>query len=69
MARPKDSYIIEVHYPQSKGELIELRRRMGKAYIEFISDYILGLPICDGEKNKLYLKIVNELKNTGKKVV
>jgi hypothetical protein len=64
MARPKDSYVIEVHYPKSKDELIELKKRMGKAYIEFLRGFIIGLPICDEEKNKLYLKIVEKLKKT-----
>lgn len=69
MARPKDSYIIEVRYPQGKEELAQLRRRMGKAYIEFVKRYIHEWPVSDEEKNKLYWKIINHFKNTGAKVV
>ncbi|KNY24883.1 hypothetical protein [Pseudobacteroides cellulosolvens] len=65
MARPKDSYIIEVHYPKSQGGLIELRRRLGKAYIEFIKGYIMGLPICGEEKDELYIKIIERIRLNG----
>ncbi len=65
MARPKDSYIMEVHYPKDQEGLCELRRRMGKAYIEFIKSYIMELPICSEEKNKLYIKIIEGLRLNG----
>jgi len=61
MTRPKDSYIIEVHYPESPEKFIELRRRLGKAYIEFIIGYITELPICLEEKNELYIDFIEQL--------
>ena len=62
MARSKGSYIIKVHYPESKKDMMEIRRRMGAAYIQFVKDYILTLPISSGEKNKLYEKVYKHLK-------
>ena len=61
MARPKDSYIIEVRYPENNEKLIELRKRMGISYMEFITGYITELPICSQEKNKLYMEIMEQL--------
>lgn len=63
MARSKDSYIIKVHYPKTEEDMFEIRRRMGAAYIQFVKDYILTLPISDEEKNKLYEKAYEHLLN------
>ncbi len=63
MARSKDSYIIKVHYPETEEDMFEIRRRMGTAYIQFVKDYILTLPISDEEKNKLYTKVIKRLFN------
>lgn len=63
MARSKDSYIIKVHYPETKEDMFEIRRRMGAAYIQFVKDYILTLPISDEEKNELYEKVYEHLLN------
>jgi len=52
---------IIVHYPENESEIIELRRRMGSAYSQFIKNYILTLTISDKEKNKLYTSIVGHL--------
>ncbi len=60
MSRSKDSYIIEVHYPEDEG-VFEIRKRMGAAYIQFVIDYILALHISDEEKNKLYTKVTEML--------
>ena len=62
MARPKDSYIIEVHYPEGE-DMSEIKKRMGDAYIKFVKDYILTLSISDEEKNKLYTKVIEHLLN------
>ncbi len=63
MARSKDSYIIKVHYPGTEEDMFEIRRRMGAAYIQFVKDYILTLPISDEEKNELYEKVYEHLLN------
>lgn len=63
MARSKDSYIIKVHYPETEEDMFEIRKRMGTAYIHFIKDYILTLPIDDEEKNILYEKVAEHLLN------
>lgn len=61
MARSKDTYIIKVHYPEKEEDVFETRKRMGAAYIQFVKDYILTLPIRDEEKNKLYEKVSEHL--------
>lgn len=61
MARLKDSYTIKVHYPGTEEDMLEIRRRMGAAYIQFVKDYILTLPINDEEKNKLCEKVFEHL--------
>jgi len=62
MAKSKDSYIINVHYPETDEEMFEMRSRMGIAYTQFVEDYILSLQISDDEKNILYEKILVLLK-------
>lgn len=61
MARSKDSYIIRVHYPETEEDMFEIRRRIGAAYIQFVKDYILALPVSNEEKNKLYEKVTARL--------
>lgn len=61
LARSKNGYIINVHYPSNELALFELRKRMGNAYIKFIQDYIKTLPIDDDQKNKLYLSVIEKL--------
>lgn len=63
MARPKDTCIIKVHYPETEEGMFEIRKRMGAAYVQFVRDYILTLPISDEEKNKLYEKVTEHLLN------
>lgn len=63
MARSRDSYIIKVHYPETKEDMFEIRRRMGAAYNQFVKDYILTLPISDEDKNELYEKVYEHLLN------
>ncbi|MDP4183395.1 MAG: hypothetical protein Q8942_20185 [Bacillota bacterium] len=63
MARSKDSYIIKVHYPETKEDMFEIRKRIGEAYIQFVKDYILTLPISDERKNELYEKVYERLLN------
>ena len=57
MARSKQEYIINIHYPETEEGLLKLRKRMGSSYINFIKDYIMTLPISGEEKNKLYFEI------------
>jgi hypothetical protein len=57
MDRSKGAYIINIHYPETQDGILELRKRMGNAYIHFVKDYIMTLPISDAEKNKLYIKV------------
>jgi hypothetical protein len=61
MARSKDSYIIEVHYPENKEAMLDLKKKIGAVYIQFVKDYILTMPISDEEKNKLYSEVVERL--------
>lgn len=61
MARSKQEYIIKVHYPKEEKDELELRKRMGKAYMKFVEDYIMTLPINDEEKNKLYFNVFDKL--------
>lgn len=61
MARSKDIHIIKVRYPENKAEILELKKRMGNAYGQFIKNYILNLPIGDKEKNSLYASVVEHL--------
>ena len=61
MVRSKDFHIIEVHYPENETEMIDLKKRMGSAYSQFIKNYILALPISDNEKNRLYASVVEHL--------
>jgi len=63
MAGSKNIYLIKVHYPETEGDIFEMRRRMGTAYMRFLKDYILILPIGDEEKNKLYEKVSEQLFN------
>lgn len=58
-----DSYIIIVHYPEAKEDMLEIRKRAGAAYIEFVKEYIAALPAGDGEKNKLYELVCEHLIN------
>jgi len=61
MARWKDSYIVKVHYPEAKEDMLVIKRKMGAAYVQFVKDYILTLPISNKEKNRLYVKIAEQL--------
>ncbi len=61
MARSKESYIIEVHFPENEDGMIDLRKRMGRAYNQFIKNYILTLPISDSQKNRVFLKVTENL--------
>jgi hypothetical protein len=61
MAGSKDSYLIEIHYPEREEELLEMRKRMGAVYTQFVKDYILTLPISDKEKNKLFTVVMEHL--------
>jgi hypothetical protein len=61
MARSKDSYIIEVHYPENKEAMLDLKKKIGAVYIQFVKEYILTMPISDEEKNKLYSEVVERL--------
>lgn len=63
MARSKYSYLIKVHYPETEVGMIEIRKRMGAAYAQFVKDYILTLPISKEEKNILYTKVIDHLFN------
>ena len=67
MSRLKATYIIEVHFPETEVELLELRKQMGTAYIDFVKNYIKSLPISDDKKNKLYLDVKNKLIENTKK--
>lgn len=62
MSRKKDAYIVNVHFPNSEDELIELRKRMGIAYVNFVEEYIKKLPIEDEKKNKIYIDVIQKLK-------
>lgn len=62
MSRKKDRYIINVHFPDSEDELLELRKRMGIAYVNFVEEYIKKLPIDDEKKNKIYIDVIQKLK-------
>ncbi|URZ06416.1 hypothetical protein [Clostridium felsineum] len=62
MPRSKNGYSINVHYPSDKSALVQLRKRMGKAYVKFIQDYIKTLPIDDNKKNELYFNVIEKLK-------
>ena len=61
MGRSKNSYIIKVHYPETEEGMLDLRKRMGTAYIKFIKDYILTLPISDEQKNKLHTEVIEQM--------
>lgn len=61
MVRSKEMYVINVHFPEDESEKLELRKRMGNAYVEFIKGYIMNLPISDNKKNELYLKVIDKL--------
>jgi hypothetical protein len=61
MARVKKSYSINVHYPESEEGLLNLRKNMAEAYLKFVEDYILALPVCAEQKNKLYSEILELL--------
>ena len=62
IARPKDSYMVRVHYPETEEGMLEIKRRMGAAYIQFVKEYILSLPISDEGKNKLFEETSEHLK-------
>ncbi len=61
MAKSNNSYIINIHYPETDNDNYELRKRLGKAYFEFVKDYILKLNISDEEKIMLYKKTKEHL--------
>ena len=63
MGRSKSSYNIKVHYPEDENGMLLLRQRMGTAYIRFVKNYILNLPISDEKKNNLYSNIIGRLKS------
>jgi len=63
MAGSKASYVVEVHFPEGEEGILEIRKRMGAAYAQFVKDYILTLSISDEEKNELYIKVVEHLLN------
>jgi hypothetical protein len=63
MARSNEEYTINIHYPETDYDMIELRKRMGIVYDNFIKQYILTLPICNEEKNKIYASINEKLVN------
>ena len=58
MGRSKKTYTINVHYPKNEEELLCMRKSMGEAYIKFVKDYILALPVTDEQKNQLYSKVL-----------
>jgi hypothetical protein len=60
----KDSYLINIHYPETETEMLELRKRLGDAYIQFVKDYVLNLNITNEEKNILYVNITKRLFKT-----
>ncbi len=61
MARSKDQYIIDIHYPKTKDDMYKIRKRMGTAYNQFVKDYILTLPVSDEIKNEIYEKVIDYL--------
>jgi hypothetical protein len=61
MVRSKVAYIINIQYPKTEDGMLTLRKRMGTAYIHFVKDYIMTLPISDVEKNKIYLEVNDRL--------
>ncbi len=63
MARSKKSYAIKVHYPEDDEGMLQLRKRMGAAYIRFVKNHILALPISDEAKNELYTNVLERLNN------
>ena len=65
MVRSKEVHIIKVHYPENETEMLDLKKRMGNAYGQFIKNYILTLPISYKEKNKLYASVVEHLPGHG----
>ncbi len=65
MARPKNMYAIAVHYPENEIDVLDLKRRMGDAYSQFIKNYILALPLNDEEKNRIYASVIQHLTKQG----
>ena len=66
MARPKEMYSIVIHYPEDEKDILNLKRKMGSAYSQFIKSYILALPLNDEEKNRLYASVIRHLSKQGK---
>ena len=67
MSRLKVTYIIEVYFPETEVEILELRKQMGTAYLDFVKNYIKALSISDDKKNKLYFDVKNKLLENIKK--
>jgi hypothetical protein len=63
MSKPKVEYFININYPERKNDMLELRRRLANAYMSFVENYILTLPISDEEKNKLYIAVKEKIKS------
>jgi hypothetical protein len=57
VSRTKRSYVIQVYYPETEEKMLELRKRMGRVYIEWVRGYIKTLPISIEDKNILYKKV------------
>ncbi len=62
MGRKKEGYVITVHYPESGKDILEMRRRIGAAYIRFVEDYILALPAGGKQKNDMYARVIQYLR-------
>ncbi|RCX08290.1 hypothetical protein DFR58_1432 [Anaerobacterium chartisolvens] len=62
MGRKKEDYVISVHYPEADQDIVEMRRRMGDAYIGFVEEYILALPVGGKQKNDMYTQVVQYLR-------
>lgn len=62
----KNPLKVKIHYPEAKGEILELQKNAGSAYLKFLRNYIRSMPIGDREKNRLYSETIGYL--TGKRV-
>ncbi|MHB8065184.1 MAG: hypothetical protein ACYDG2_21670 [Ruminiclostridium sp.] len=61
MNNQKKSYEVNLNYPKTEEGKIELRNRIGRAYSEFVREYILNLQISNEQKEKMYSRVLKQL--------
>jgi hypothetical protein len=61
MGRQKKEYPIVVYTDETAENKIRLKKEIGKAYCDFIIEYISKLSLNNKQMQSIYTRIVNEM--------